>query len=81
MVNSSRAYFLVDSGAAVEDGIYTLQTGGPFSALTSQAAFSMDGFDSGGFKDRVGIFDPTGTGTFNWNQTSNSFRAKFGRCC
>lgn len=73
MVNSSRAYFLVNSGAAVEDGIYTLQTGGPFSALTSQAAFSMDGFDSGGFKDRVGIFDPTGTGTFNWNQTSNSF--------
>jgi hypothetical protein len=73
MVNSSRAYFLVNSGAAVEDGIYTLQTGGPFSALTSQAAFSMDGFDSGGFKDRVGIFDPTGTGTFKWNQTSNSF--------
>jgi len=72
MVNSSRAYFLVDSGAAVEDGIYTLQTGGPFSALTSQAAFSMDGFDSGGFKDRVGIFDPTGTGTFKWNQTANS---------
>lgn len=73
MVNSSRAYFLVDSGAAVEDGIYTLQTGGPFSALTSQAAFSMDGFDSGGFKDRVGTFDPTGTGTFKWNQTANSF--------
>jgi hypothetical protein len=73
MVNSSRAYFLVNSGAAVEGGIYTLQTGGPFSALTSQAAFSMDGFDSGGFKDRVGIFDPTGTGTFNWNQAANSF--------
>jgi hypothetical protein len=73
MVNSSRAYFLVNSGAAVEDGIYTLQTGGPFSALTSQAAFSMDGFDSNGFKDRVGIFNPTGTGTFKWNQTSNSF--------
>lgn len=73
MVNSSRAYFLVDSATAVEDGIYAIQTGAPFSTLSSQAAFIMDGFDTGGFKDRVGAFDPTGSGTFNWNQTSNSF--------
>jgi hypothetical protein len=73
MVNSGRAYFLADSAAAVEDGIYTLQTGAPFSALSSQAAFIMDGFDTGGYKDRVGVFAPTGSGTFNWNQTSNSF--------
>jgi hypothetical protein len=73
MVNSTRAFFLVNSAAGVEDGTYTLQTGGPFSALTSQAAFVMDGFDSGGFKDRVGVFAPTGSATFNWKQASNSF--------
>jgi hypothetical protein len=73
MVNSTRAFFLVNSGAGVEDGTYTLQTGAPFSALTTQAAFVMDGFDSGGLKDRVGVFAPTGAGTLNWNQASNSF--------
>jgi hypothetical protein len=70
MVNSSRAYFLVDSGTAVEDGIYTLQTG---TTLTSQAAFTMDGIDTGGIKDRVGIFTPSGSGILRWNQESNSF--------
>jgi hypothetical protein len=55
MVNSSRAYFLVDSALAAEDGDYTLQTG---TTITSQAAFSMDGFDTGGFKDRLGVFSP-----------------------
>ena len=73
MVNSSQAFFLVNSGAGVEDGTYTLQTGAPFSALTSQAAFNMDGFDSGGLKDRVGVFSPTGSGTLDWKQASNSF--------
>jgi hypothetical protein len=70
MVNSSRAYFLVNSGTAVEDGIYTLQTG---TTLTSQAAFTMDGIDTGGIKDRVGIFAPAGSGILKWNQASNSF--------
>jgi hypothetical protein len=70
MVNSSRAYFLVDSGTAVEDGIYTLQTG---TTLTSQAAFTMDGIDTGGIKNRVGIFSPSGSGILRWNQESNSF--------
>ena len=70
MVNSSRAYFLVNSGTAVEDGIYTLQTG---TTLTSQAAFTMDGIDTGGIKDRVGIFSPSGSGILKWNQESNSF--------
>jgi len=70
MVNSSRAYFLVNSGTAVEDGVYTLQTG---TTLTSQAAFTMDGIDTGGIKDRVGIFTPSGIGILKWNQESNSF--------
>jgi hypothetical protein len=70
MVNRSRAYFLVNSATAVEDGIYTLQTG---TTITSQAAFTMDGIDAGGIKDRVGIFAPSGSGTLRWNQASNSF--------
>jgi hypothetical protein len=74
MVNGTRAYFLADSTTAVEDGTFSLQQVAPLSsALSSQAAFIMDGFDTGGFKDRVGVFDPIGSGTFNWNQTSNSF--------
>ena len=73
MVNNSRAFFLVNSSTGVEDGTYTLQTGAPFSALTAQAAFTMDGFDGGGFKDRTGVFLPTTAGVLNWGQVSNSF--------
>ena len=71
MVNGSRAYFLVNSTAAVEDGTFSPQQGAPFSTLSSQSAFVMDGFDVA-FKDRVGLFKPTSSG-FNWNQAANSF--------
>jgi len=71
MVNGSRAYFLVNSTAAVEDGTFSQQQGAPFSTLSSQSAFVMDGFDVA-FKDRVGLFKPTSSG-FNWNQAANSF--------
>ena len=71
MVNRTSAYFLADSTAAVEDGTFSQQTGGPFTALTSQAAFVMDGFDVA-YKDRVGAFKPTAT-TFKWTQAANSF--------
>jgi len=71
MVNGSRAYFLVNSTAAIEDGTFSQQQGAPFAALSSQAAFVMDGFDVA-FKDRVGLFKPTSSG-FNWNQAANSF--------
>ncbi len=71
MVNGTRAYFLANNTAAVEDGTFSLQQGAPFTALSSQAAFVMDGFDVA-FKDRVGLFKPT-SGGFNWNQETNSF--------
>ena len=77
MVNGSRAYFLANSAAAVEDGTFSLQQGSPFSALSSQAAFVMDGFDTA-FKDRVGLFKPTTAGAFNWNQAANSFDINLG---
>jgi hypothetical protein len=76
MVNGTRAYFLADSTAAVEDGTFSLQQGAPFSALGNQAAFFMDGFDVT-FKDRVGVFAPTSS-AFRWNQSANAFDANFG---
>jgi len=75
-LNGTRAYFLADSTLAVEDGTFSQQQGAPFTALTSQAAFVMDGFDVA-FKDRVGLFKPT-NGGFSWNQSANSFDATTG---
>jgi hypothetical protein len=71
MVNGTRAVFLVNSTAAVEDGTFSLQQGAPFSSLGNQAAFFMDGFDVT-FKDRVGAFTPTKSG-FSWRQSANAF--------
>ena len=71
MVNEARAYFLANSTLAVEDGTFSVQQGAPFTALSSQAAFFMDGFDTT-YKDRVGLFKPT-SGGFNWNQAANAF--------
>jgi hypothetical protein len=71
MVDGTRAYFLADGTAAVEDGTFSLQSGAPFTALTGPGTFLMDGFDVA-YKDRVGLFKPT-TGGFNWNQAANSF--------
>ena len=76
MVNGTSAYFLADSATAVEDGTFSLQQGAPFSAIGSQAAFVMDGFDTT-YKDRVGAFQPTSSG-FNWNQAANAFDSTTG---
>ena len=76
MVNGTRAYFLANSTAAVEDGTFSLQQGGPFSSLATQAAFVMDGFDTA-YKDRVGAFNPTSSG-FDWHQAANSFDTTLG---
>ena len=76
MVNGTRAYFLADNTAAVEDGTFSQQQGGPFTALSSQAAFVMDGIDIT-YKDRVGAFTPT-SGGFNWNQAANAFDVNLG---
>jgi len=75
-LNGTRAYFLVNSTLAVEDGTFSQQQGAPFTALSSQAAFVMDGFDVA-YKDRVGAFKPTSSG-FNWNQAANSFDVNLG---
>jgi hypothetical protein len=76
MVNGTTAYFLDDNSATAEDGTFSKQQAAP--TLSAQAAFVMDGFDAGGFKDRVGDFDSTSSTAFNWNQTANSFNPTTG---
>jgi hypothetical protein len=77
LVNGTSAYFLANNTAAVEDGTFSLQSGAPFTAFSNQASFVMDGFDVA-YKDRVGLFKPTTTGAFNWNQAANSFDVNLG---
>jgi hypothetical protein len=74
MVSPSRAYLLVNSNAAIEDGTFLKQQGTPFTntSLNKQAGFFMDGFDLA-YKDRVGTITPDGNGNLKWNQQSNSF--------
>ena len=72
MVNGTRAYFLANSTAAVEDGTFSLQQAAPALSANFQAAFVMDGFDTT-LKDRVGDFETTSTTAFNWNQAANAF--------
>ena len=74
MVSPTKAYFLVNSSSAVEDGVFNLQTGGPFSnsSLSGQAALVMDGTDTT-YKDRTGVFQPTSGGGLKWKQTANAF--------
>jgi hypothetical protein len=74
MVSPNRAYVLVNSSIAIEDGILTKQQGAPFSngSLSAQSAFVMDGFDVA-FKDRSGVITAHGNGNLDWNQQANSF--------
>jgi hypothetical protein len=79
MVSPTRAYVLVNSSIAVEDGSFTQQQGGPFSNSSpgSQSAFVMDGFDAA-FKDRSGVITAHGNGNLDWNQQANSFDVNIG---
>lgn len=70
MVSPTSAFFLNNSSTAVEDGSFSLQSGAPFNALSSQAAFVMDGVP-GALGDQVGPFDPTSSTAFNWNEEAN----------
>jgi hypothetical protein len=69
MVSPTRAFFLVDSSAKVEDGTLDAQTASTFSnsSLSGQSAFSMSGFNSSVLDDRLGtlIWDGAGNLTAN----------------
>ncbi len=79
MVSPTRAYVLVNSSAAIEDGTFSQQQGAPFSntSLGMQSAFVMDGFDLA-YKDRSGVLTPNGSGSLDWNQQANSFDMNLG---
>ena len=79
MVSPTRAYVLVNSSAAIEDGTFSQQQGAPFSnsSMDSQSAFFMDGFDVA-YKDRSGVLTPNGSGSLAWNQQANSFDINLG---
>jgi hypothetical protein len=74
LVNSTRAYYLVNSASRTEVGTADKQSTTTFSntTLDGQYAFFMDGFD-GNFKDRDGTFIPDGNGNLQQNQVANSF--------
>ena len=69
MVSPTRAFFLVDSSAKVEDGTLDAQTATTFSnsSLDGQSAFTMSGFNSNVLDDRLGtlIWDGAGNLTAN----------------
>lgn len=78
MVNSGRAFFLVNDSSKVEDGTMDQQQSMTFAngSLTGQYAFGNDGFffqSSFPFLTRVGTFIPDGNGNVKLNETTNSF--------
>lgn len=74
MVSPTRAFYLVNSPANVEDGVFERQAGVAFSnsTLNGQYAFFMDGFDTA-FKSRTGTFIPDGNGNLRQDQVATSF--------
>jgi len=69
MVSPTRAFFLVDSSAKVEDGTLDAQSVSTFSnsSLNGQSAFTMSGFNNSVLDDRLGtlIWDGAGNLTAN----------------
>ena len=78
MVNSGRAFFLVNDSSKVEDGTIDQQQNMSFAngSLSGQYAFGNDGFffqSSFPFLTRLGTFIPDGNGNVKLNETTNSF--------
>lgn len=78
MVNSGRAFFLVNDSSKVEDGTIDQQQNMTFAngSLNGQYAFGNDGFffqSSFPFLTRVGTFIPDGNGNVKLNEVTNNF--------
>ena len=73
LVNSSRAFFLINTSNRVEDGTLDRRQGTSFSSasLTGQYAVVMDGFDSQSLVDRVGTLKADGGGNLTLNEVVN----------
>ncbi len=74
MISGSRGYFVVDDPNTIQEGTLDLQQTATFSNATmnGQYAVVMDGFDSGGAKDRVGTLQWDGGGKLVLNEFSNA---------
>ena len=66
--------------AAVEDGTFSLQQGAPFTTLSNQAAFFMDGFDTA-YKDRVGALQGYRYGSLQLEPGGKLFRPRTWAAC
>lgn len=81
MVNSGRAFFLINDSIRTEDGTIDLQQTSSFtnSSLKGQYAYVNDGFDSTPEQlTRVGTFIPDGNGKVNLNEVVNAFTPSTG---
>jgi hypothetical protein len=74
MVNPARGLFLVNDPNTVQDGTLDLQQVASFSnsTMNGQFGFVMNGFDSGGAKDRVGTLQWDGSGKLILNEFTNA---------
>ena len=82
MVSPSRAFFLVNDPARVEDGTADLQTVGPFAASTlkGQYAMVMDGIDffNNQILARIGTAQFDGSSKMTVNELANASGTGFG---
>jgi hypothetical protein len=74
MVSPARGLFLVNDPNTVQDGSLDLQLVPTFSnsTMNGQFGFVMNGFDSGGAKDRVGTLQWDGTSKLILNEFTNA---------
>lgn len=74
MVNPTRGLFLVNDPTTVQDGSLDLQQTAGFtnSTMNGQFGFVMEGFDTGGAKDRVGTLQWDGSGKLILNEFTNA---------
>jgi hypothetical protein len=74
LVNPSHGYFLVNDPNTIQEGTLDQQQTGTFSNATTNGQYGlvMDGFDTGGAKDRVGTLQWDGSGKLTLNEVTNA---------
>jgi len=74
MISPSRGYFVVNDPNSIQEGTLDLQQSGSFSnsTMNGQYALVMNGFDTGGAKDRVGTLLWDGSGKLTLNEFTNA---------
>ncbi len=74
MISPARGFFVVNDPSTVQEGTLDLQQTATFSnsTMNGQYALVMDGFDTGGAKDRVGTLQWDGSGKLVLNEFTNA---------